>query len=79
MQEGGVTFASKGDTMYSYTIPDISCGGCAKAVTRIVERLDAQARVAVDLGTKRVEVETRASDADVRAALARGGYPPAAG
>ena len=64
--------------MHTYTSPDMSRGGCAKAIMRIVERIDAQARVAVDLSAKRVEVETNASDADLRAALARGGYPPAA-
>lgn len=61
--------------MRTYDIPDISCGGCVKAVTRVLTSLDPEAKVEADLATKRVGVDTRASEAEVLAALSRAGYP----
>ncbi|GGK35840.1 heavy-metal-associated domain-containing protein [Salinarimonas ramus] len=63
--------------MRTYTIPDMSCGGCAKAITRILQKLDEGARIDIAVDDKRVLLDTQASDAAVREALARGGYAPA--
>ncbi|WP_349368324.1 heavy-metal-associated domain-containing protein [Salinarimonas sp.] len=61
--------------MRTYSVPDMSCGGCAKAIARIVTKLDPAAEVSADVAAKRVSIGSQASDADLRAALARGGYP----
>ena len=37
-------------------LKDMTCGGCAKAVTRIVTRIDPSAVVEIDLPTQRVAV-----------------------
>jgi len=58
----------------TYHVPDMNCGGCAKAIGRIVATLDPQAAVTADLATKRVAIDSTASDAALREALARGGY-----
>jgi copper chaperone len=60
-----------------FTLPDISCGHCAKAVEKTIKRLDANAAVTVDITTKRVQVETTAARDALSAALTEEGYPPA--
>lgn len=60
--------------MRTYSVPDMSCGGCVKAIARIVARLDPAAEVSADLAAKRVSIVSQAGDEELRAALARGGY-----
>lgn len=57
------------------TLPDMTCGHCVKTVTQTVQKLDPQARVAADLATHRVSIETQADPQKVKAALAEEGYP----
>ncbi|MBL8333992.1 MAG: heavy-metal-associated domain-containing protein [Rubrivivax sp.] len=63
--------------MLEYTVPALSCGHCARAVTEAVHEVDPGARVEVDLTAKQVRVETRESTERVQAALSEAGYPPA--
>jgi copper chaperone len=63
--------------MLEFTITSLSCGHCARAVTEAVHGVDPDARVDVDLGGKRVKVETSAAQDHVVAALVEAGYPPA--
>ncbi len=58
-------------------IKDMTCGGCAKAVTRLVTRLDPEATVEIDLPTQKVSITSRHPAAKVRETLSRGGFPPA--
>lgn len=60
--------------MRTYHIPDMSCGGCVKAIARIVAQVDSKAAVTADLAAKEVAIDSEASDAALRAALARAGY-----
>lgn len=62
--------------MLELTINDMTCGGCVGAVTRAIQQLDPQARVAVDLPTHHVSVESVASRERILAALADAGYTP---
>jgi len=39
-----------------FTVPDMSCGGCANAITRAVTSLDPAASVDVDVAVKIVKV-----------------------
>lgn len=57
------------------SIPDMACGGCVKGVARAVAAVDRNARVTPDLARRVVTVDTRASEADVLAALTRAGFP----
>ena len=63
--------------MIEFTLPDMSCGHCVGAVTQALQAVAPQARVQIDLATKKVQVE----NADDREALARAlsdaGYEPA--
>lgn len=62
--------------MLDLELKDMSCGHCVHAVTRAIRELDADAKVDVDLGSKRVRVETSADAERVAAALIEAGYPP---
>jgi copper chaperone len=62
-----------------FTLPDMTCGHCARTVTAAVQRVDAQARLQIDLPTHKVRIDS-AQDAEAfRRVLADEGYPAAAG
>lgn len=60
--------------MLELTVDSMSCGHCVSAVTKAIEALDPQARVAIDLPTHRVRVESGAARERIVAALADAGY-----
>jgi copper chaperone len=62
--------------MFEFTVPALSCGHCARAVTEAVHEVDPQAQVQVDLAAKTVRVSTQAERAALVAALAEAGYAP---
>lgn len=62
--------------MIQYEVPAMSCGGCARAITRAVQSIDPQARVEADVDTKRVSIASDADEAKLTAALTEAGYPP---
>lgn len=63
--------------MIEMTLPDMTCGHCVKTVTGIVQKVDAQARLTIDLPTHKVQVESSEPAERFKAALADEGYPPA--
>ena len=63
--------------MIEWTVPTMTCGHCVKTVTETVKRVDAQARVDIDLPEHRVRIESTAPAEALRAALAEQGYAPA--
>lgn len=63
--------------MYEFTIPGISCGGCARTITRILGELDAGAKVDIDVATKHVKVQTSQPRDAVVARLIEEGFEPA--
>ena len=56
-------------------IENMTCGGCARSVTKAVQSLDATARVEADLSTRKVEVTSSRTRSEIEAVLARAGYP----
>ncbi len=56
-------------------VPDMSCGGCVNNITKAVRTVDVNALVQGDPKTKTVLVETQASEAAIKAAIAQAGYP----
>ncbi|RPR96976.1 heavy-metal-associated domain-containing protein [Pseudomonas aeruginosa] len=44
--------------MFSFHIPNMTCGGCAKTVTRILHGVDPQARVETDPPRREARVES---------------------
>lgn len=61
--------------MINLTIPDMSCGGCAKAVTNIIRSVDANAGVEINIAAKSVAVSGIADSQAVLDALKAAGYP----
>lgn len=57
-----------------FEIDNMTCGACARSVTRAIHALDAEAKVEIDIPTKRVEVETIASPSAIEAALGAVGF-----
>ena len=56
------------------TVSSIACGGCAEAVTNAIQNQIPDAQVSVDVPTKLVTVETIASEAEIRNAIAQAGH-----
>lgn len=60
-----------------FTVPRMACSGCANNITNAVKTVDAGAIVQADPATKLVSVDTQASEAVIKDALAAAGYPVA--
>ena len=56
-------------------VPTMSCGHCVGVITRTLQQLDVNAKISVDLPTKKVTVETTQDRQTVADALAEAGYP----
>jgi copper chaperone len=65
--------------MYELQVEGMSCGGCVRSVTKSVQSVDSNARVEVDLASKKVRVETQAALDAVKAAISEAGYEVTAG
>ena len=55
-------------------VPKMSCGSCVSTITQAVQIVDAHAIVRADPQTKIVSVETKASEMDIKEAIAKVGY-----
>lgn len=62
----------------SFSVPDMDCGSCVRAITEAVHRLDAAASVSADLATKVVTIGTE-SQADFAKAIEAAGFTATAG
>lgn len=63
--------------MLEFNLPDMTRGHCASTVTKTYKLVDPAAKVEVDLGTKRVTVESSQDRQEFAGALSEAGYPPA--
>jgi copper chaperone len=61
----------------SFTVPDMDCGACVRAITEAVHRLDAAALIEADLAAKIVNIGTD-SHADFAKAIEAAGFTAAA-
>ena len=64
--------------MITLNVPDMSCGHCKATVEKAVADVDASAKVAVDLSTRKVEITSSAAQAALLDALKAAGYPATA-
>ena len=56
-------------------IESMTCGGCAKTVTKAIQSVDPDARIETNPAARLVQVETTASSAALQRVLAEAGYP----
>lgn len=61
-----------------FHLDDMTCGGCARAVTKAIKTIDPDASVVADPPTRRVEVQTSVPKEQIAAALREAGFPPRA-
>ena len=65
-------------TEMTYSVPDMSCGHCERAVSTRIAVVPGVHSVAVDLGTKLVRVRGESlDDTAIRAAIEEAGYEAA--
>lgn len=62
--------------MLEFNVQDMTCGHCVSVVTKAIKQADPNAKVAIDLPTHKVQVETTEDRETVAAALTEAGYPP---
>ena len=58
-----------------FNVPDMSCGHCVGAITKVIQQIDVDAKISIDLSAKKVSVETVHNRQAVADALAEAGYP----
>lgn len=56
-------------------IEGMTCGGCAKSVTKAIQSIDPNARIETNPAARTVKVETTASSAVLQQVLEEAGYP----
>ncbi|MEO0317279.1 MAG: hypothetical protein RL404_956 [Pseudomonadota bacterium] len=61
-----------------FFLDDMTCGGCARAVTKAVESVDPGAKVTADPPARLVQIATSAAPEQIAAALRDAGFPPRA-
>ncbi|MDD0976234.1 heavy-metal-associated domain-containing protein [Pseudomonas fontis] len=61
--------------MHQFYIPNMTCGGCAKSVTKALLGLDAQANIETDPPTRRVRVTSAQGESALLAVLNEAGFP----
>ena len=55
-------------------VPDISCNGCAKAITTSIQVIEPDAKVDVDVENKTVRVESKTSSEFIKQAITAAGF-----
>ncbi|WP_431297871.1 heavy-metal-associated domain-containing protein [Tabrizicola sp. BL-A-41-H6] len=63
--------------MIELTLPNMTCGGCARGVTSAVKAVDPGAELAIDVGLRRIQVKTSVGSEQIVAVLTEAGFPPA--
>ncbi len=57
-----------------FQIENMTCGGCAKGVTKAIHSVDPLAKVDIDLTQKRVRVESHADQSAIETAIENVGF-----
>lgn len=65
--------------MYELQVEGMTCGGCVRSVTKSVQSVDSNAKVEVDLPSRKVRVDTLASLDAVKSVISDAGYEVTAG
>ena len=57
-----------------FTVPNMACSACSETITKAIHSIDAAAAVQADPKTKLVNIETQATEADIKQAITDAGY-----
>lgn len=58
-----------------FHVENMTCGGCARSVTKAVQSVDAAAQIETDPATRKVVVTSSQPRSEFEAVLAEAGYP----
>lgn len=61
--------------MYRFNVPNMTCGGCARSVTKALQGVDPHARIETDPPNRDVRVDSAVEQSAFLAALLEAGYP----
>ena len=61
--------------MYELQVEGMTCGGCARSVTKSVQAIDSNAKVDVDLQNRKVRIDSSANLDAIKSAISDAGYP----
>jgi len=61
--------------MLRFHVPNMTCGGCAKSVSRALSSVDPKARIETDPAAREVRIESSAGEQELLAVLEEAGYP----
>ena len=64
--------------MYELIVEGMSCGHCVGRVTKSVQEVDRDAKVVIDLPTKKVRIDSQLDLDRIAAAIDAAGYPVSA-
>lgn len=56
------------------TVPNMACSACGDTITEAIKAIDPAATVQADPKTKLVNIETQASETDIKQAITAAGY-----
>lgn len=56
------------------TVPDMACSACSETITKAIQTIDPSAEVNADPKTKIVNVDTLASETEIKQAIVSAGY-----
>jgi copper chaperone len=59
-----------------FAIDDMTCGGCVASISRVDKSLDPSAKIDVDVGSKRVKIDSVIPVDFVVATITQAGYRP---
>jgi len=63
--------------MLRFRVPNMTCGGCAKSVTKALQSVDPTARIETDPAAREVRIDTSADEQALLCVLEEAGYPAA--
>lgn len=61
-----------------FHIENMTCGGCARGVTKAIQSVDPAAEVNADPPSRQVQVKSSAAQEKIESALREAGFPPSA-
>ena len=63
--------------MIAFEVKDMTCGHCVSTITKALKAADKDARVQIDLSTRRVQIQaTEANASELSDAIKEAGYTP---
>jgi copper chaperone CopZ len=62
--------------MLTFTINDMTCGHCVGSITKAIQALDPAAKIAVDLTTHTLSVQSQSDAQAIQECILEAGYTP---